>query len=174
MDNTTIYRKTERGHSAMRERPAFLSPQLRSLLIMVDGAKPVADLLKFNGVMGDVPTGLGRLEAEGLIEATRKLVAAAAPAVPVSQPVAELANHAKASAPPVAGIGLQAFQRQATRVLLDGLGPVADSMCERLERTKTASDALVVAERCLQALVDSRRPEAAAKLRDLMAQLASG
>lgn len=166
MLDSWTYRKTERGTQAFKERSSFLTPQLRGLLIMIDGVKTVADLKKFGGALGDIEKSLGMLADEGLIDAPQAHGSVAAPeATTIGSPMLA------ASAPPAA-LSLQAFQRQAVRILLDGIGPMADPICERLEGTKNAADARKAAELGVQLLIDSRRPQAVEKLQALLAQLA--
>ncbi len=171
MLDTWTYRKTERGVQAFKERSSFLTPQLRSLLIMIDGAKSVADLKRFGAALGDIEKSLNMLADEGLIEAPQAQTPTPA-ATPVgSAPAPAPAPAATAAQAHTSGLSLQGFQRQAVRILLDGIGPMADPICERIERCKSAADAAKAAELGVQLLIDSRRPEAVQKLRALMAQL---
>lgn len=180
--STTIYRKTESGHRAYKERSSFLTPQLRSLLIMIDGVKPASDLMKFSGVMGDVALNLVKLVDEGLIEAVGNAAAqavappvvGAAPAPTAAPTFASLTTASGAFAvneDPVVSISLRDFQKQAVKVMLDGIGPMSDPVCERIERAKTSSDVLKAVQLGVQLLRDSRRPEALQKLEALIARL---
>jgi hypothetical protein len=168
--SNTVYRKTERGALAFKERASFLTPQLRSLLIMIDGVKSTADLMKFGGVMGDVAGNLERLATDGLIEPIGAALASLEP-LPPSPAAAVPASFAAPATAPVLSMPLPTFIRQATRVLVDGMGPMADPICERLEKCKTVAEAQPVAMRALEMLTEARRSEAADKLRNLLIQL---
>ena len=50
MDNNTLLAKTDKGREALAARSPELGPKLRTVLIMVDGKKSVAELGKFIGV----------------------------------------------------------------------------------------------------------------------------
>jgi len=68
MDELTVLMKTEAGSEEMRNRTYGLSQKVRSLLIMIDGKKPVGAYIEIAGGLGDVPAMLYELETLGLIE----------------------------------------------------------------------------------------------------------
>ena len=63
MDKQLIFFKTEQGREALTSRPAGLGPRLRSLLIMVDGKRSVAEFDKLLGA--DAAPLLEQLAAQG-------------------------------------------------------------------------------------------------------------
>ncbi len=67
MEETTVYRKTEKGAAEIAERGHGLASKLRRALILVDGNKDVAEL----SVMmrpGELEQVLAQLAAQGYIE----------------------------------------------------------------------------------------------------------
>lgn len=100
-----IYRKTEAGRDEIRDRARKLPPQLRTVLLMVDGQRSLAELRQVAAGVKAPDDALERLLAEGLIEPlavahgfdaaglAQALGArgAPAPAVPPSPPAANAA-----------------------------------------------------------------------------------
>ena len=68
MDKNTIFRKSAKGQEAFSSRQSGLPPKLRSLLILVDGKRPVSELAKMALVPAELDAMLDLLEAEGYIE----------------------------------------------------------------------------------------------------------
>ena len=64
----TIYRKTERGAAEVRDRKLKLSPRVRTMLILVDGALPEFMLREDAQRVGAPDDFLQQLLAAGLIE----------------------------------------------------------------------------------------------------------
>ena len=67
MNQGEIYAKTEEGVRELKERKRNLPVALRSLLIMVDGNRPVAEVLERARVLRVDVTALATLERAGLI-----------------------------------------------------------------------------------------------------------
>lgn len=65
-----IYRKTDAGRDEIRDRSRRLPPALRTVLLMVDGQRTLADLRQVAGGVRAPDDALERLLAEGLIEPT--------------------------------------------------------------------------------------------------------
>jgi hypothetical protein len=63
-----IYRKTEAGRDEIRDRTRKLPPQLRTVLLMVDGQRTLAELRQVAAGVKAPDDALERLLAEGLIE----------------------------------------------------------------------------------------------------------
>jgi hypothetical protein len=138
----TIYRKTAKGTEAIANRQSGLGPRHRSLLIMIDGKRSVAELAPVGSALGDVADLIQALQAEGLIEA----VNAAAPAA-AGAPGAEAAE-----APP--RVTLSQAQRHAVRLLNDLLGPGGADLCMRVESTRSAQEFRAVLKRAEQVVRD--------------------
>ena len=87
-----IYRKTELGHSALRDRSLVLSPRQRSAFIMFDGKRSLDDVLKATSGLGVTSDDINHLVSLGLLvsgTATNASPAVSAPAsVAPSEPVA--------------------------------------------------------------------------------------
>jgi hypothetical protein len=67
VDNTAIYRKTEKGKRAVEDRASGLEKQVRRLLILVDGERDAAELSVYIRA-GEFESTLDLLLAEGLVE----------------------------------------------------------------------------------------------------------
>jgi hypothetical protein len=67
MNETDIYDKTERGAQEMRDRALKLSPQLHSVLILVNGVRPVARLTRDAALLGAPTDVLAQLRDQQLI-----------------------------------------------------------------------------------------------------------
>ncbi len=134
----TIYRKTAKGSEAIANRQSGLGPRHRSLLIMIDGKRSVAELAPVGSALGDVADLIQALQAEGLIEALN------APAAPA----AGAQGAEPAEAPP--RVTLSQAQRHAVRLLNDLLGPGGADLCMRVESTKSAQEFRAVLKRAEQ------------------------
>lgn len=106
-----IYRKTDAGRDEIRDRGRRLSPLLRTVLLMVDGQRTLAQLREVMAGMKAPADALEALLADGLIEAVPSgfdpagLMGAIGPRAasrPPSVVLAEAAANAAAPAP-VAG-----------------------------------------------------------------------
>ncbi|KAF1703892.1 MULTISPECIES: hypothetical protein [Pseudoxanthomonas] len=106
-----IYRKTDAGRDEIRDRGRRLSPPLRTVLLMVDGQRTLAQLREVMAGMKAPADALEALLADGLIEAVPSgfdpagLMGAIGPRAasrPPSVVLAEAAANAAAPAP-VAG-----------------------------------------------------------------------
>ncbi len=63
-----IYRKTDAGRDEIRDRARKLPPQLRTVLLMVDGQRTLAELRQVGAGVKAPDDALERLLADGLIE----------------------------------------------------------------------------------------------------------
>jgi hypothetical protein len=124
---TTIYRKTAKGQAEIETRAHRLPPRLRGALIMVDGQRSVEELAKL--IPGEAAATLQQLHADGFIDVFAVLAdrpAAAAPAPAPRKPA------------PVASI--DGLKREAVRYLNDRLGPAAEAMAIKIERTSNMAE----------------------------------
>jgi len=128
-DKHVIYHKTPKGVEAIANRHSGLPPKLRSLLIMVDGKRSVADLAALATVVGDCEQLLSQLQHEGFIEAT--IAAPAAGAAPA--PAADMAPTAPA---PLITASLPEAKRVSSHLLEQMLGPTSDVLCLKIEAAK--------------------------------------
>ncbi len=140
MDKNTLFAKTDQGREALSSRPPSLRPRLRSLLIMVDGKRPVADMDKLSGGEGSAAPLLEQLEAEGWIArvdtaGNPALQAAGGAAVePEPAPAANDAPAAEQALP------FSEARRLVVRFINDQLGPMGEQLAMRVENCKTPAD----------------------------------
>ncbi|MGE0096790.1 MAG: hypothetical protein AB7S86_00440 [Hydrogenophaga sp.] len=138
MDKNTLFVKTDQGREALTSRPPGLGPRLRSLLIMVDGKRPVAELDKLSGGEGSAAPLLEQLAAAGWVEPVQTAAAdpvVAAQAAPVAEP---------AALPP---LPFSEARRMLVRFINDQLGPMGEPLALRVESCKTPVDLLTVLPR---------------------------
>ena len=148
MDKNTLFGKTAAGREALTSRPAGLAPRLRSLLIMVDGKRNLAEFEKITGSLEQATQSLNDLMSGGWVEIVGAdglpkagSTVAALPADPmfspeVSQPVpvALPASSMGASLPFSEG------RRQVVRFINDQLGPMGETLALRTEACKSPAD----------------------------------
>lgn len=154
MDKNTLFGKTVAGREALTTRPAGLGPRLRSLLIMVDGKRNLAEFEKLTGGEATATSSLTELLAAGWIEVVGadglpKAVAAPAALVAAStelQPeVLEPVPVEVADA--VTTLPFSDARRQVVRFINDQLGPMGETLAIRAEGCKTPADLQVALPR---------------------------
>lgn len=150
MDKNTLFAKTDQGREALTSRPPGLGPRLRSLLIMVDGKRPVGEMDKLSGGEGSAAPMLEQLEAAGwivqvdaaghpVLHAIGGAANAAAPD-PVAVPT-ELSSLAPAAdAAPAPTLPFSEARRMVVRFINDQLGPMGEPLAMRIEACKTPAD----------------------------------
>jgi hypothetical protein len=153
---TTIYRKTAKGQEEIATRAHRLPPRLRGALILIDGQRTAADLAKL--VPGDVAGTLQQLLADGFIDVFAVL--ADRPSIPHAPTVpAPLIPDVDLGADSVAGLvtaapSIEKIKREAAHFLIDRMGPVAESLAMKIERTKSAADLQTLLVQALPLLRD--------------------
>lgn len=68
LDPGLLLTKTDKGIDEIRNRSARLAARLRALLLLVDGARPVAELVAMCPATTDAPGALNALLDEGFVE----------------------------------------------------------------------------------------------------------
>ncbi len=126
LDLESVLRKSATGVDAIKLRDRALTPKLRMLLIMVDGAKSVAELIKSISNPEEARQLLGELVVAGYAEQVEAPKPAAPPPAPMAIP-----------ASPAADDTLKVSIRKATRLLEETLGPDSVNLCLQLERCTT-------------------------------------
>ncbi len=126
MEPTTVFAKTPLGHDEIATRARHLPARVRAMLIMIDGRHTVAELLTGHPAPGEAEGYLRQLEDGGFIE----------------------------SAQPAAAPDLSEVRSAMTRMLIDFLGPEADSIAMRLERV-TSREALLSEAEKLQEMLEN-------------------
>jgi len=120
---TSVLRKTESGVNAIKIRDRALTPKQRMLLIQVDGAKSVAELLKSLSSPDEARQILGELLSTGYVHEPDLPKAVVKPA-PVAAKVSGIAPDAS----------LKPAVQRATRLLESLLGPDSEPLCLQLEK----------------------------------------
>jgi len=67
MDATALYQKTRKGEEEIKNRQLKLPPKLRTMLILIDGKKTLAQLNALAGQLGAGDDYAAQLEGHGLI-----------------------------------------------------------------------------------------------------------
>jgi hypothetical protein len=143
----TVFRKTELGNAEVANRKLGLRAELRRLLILIDGRNNVAKLAAFVR-MPEVDGLLYELQSLGVIEVsdgtvTTTISAPAAVATPSAVGDATLAPTQEQFA---------AARSAAVRFLNDTLGPGAETLAIKVERTKNAQELRDVVTQVRQSL----------------------
>ncbi|TWO72676.1 hypothetical protein FN976_03860 [Caenimonas sedimenti] len=139
-DKTATYHKSASGSEAIATRSSALTPKLRSMLILIDGKRGFDELAKLGSIFGDPEQQMAQLAELGFIEP----VGGTASPGKAHPPAAGGNAGASAAAPQVT---LLEAQRYAVRRLSDLLGPVADELCLRIERTRNPQEFQVALQR---------------------------
>jgi hypothetical protein len=140
LSESLVLAKTAKGLEEVKSRKHGLSQQLRSLLIVVDGAASVRELLARFGRIADITTSLQALVDQGFVAPTR----APAPAAP--------AAAARPAAPAATKEDRARALGSLTRLLHDALGPDADPLALRLEKAADGATFAEAVARCADAL----------------------
>ena len=167
MDNNTLLAKTDKGREALAARSPELGPKLRTVLIMVDGKKSVAELGKFGGALAV----LEQLEAGGWVlevdASGQPVERASAEAVtePAAAATAEEVAPAVASAPVAPAPAPQTLpyseaRRMVVRYINDQLGPMGELTAIRVEGCKSPADLQALLPRIRDALSNYRNAAA--------------
>jgi hypothetical protein len=154
----SVYRKSAHAADALSRRDQALTLRLRSLLILVDGRRPVEELARLSPAGPETGQLLSQLEQLGMIEPAAARSVAAAPQAPVSPPAV---GATAANTSSIRTVPLAEAQRAAVRRLNDLLGPQADGLCMRIESVRTAQELLAILQRAESVVRSARGAEAA-------------
>ena len=149
-----IYRKTVKGSSEIETRAHKLAPRLRSALIMVDGKRSDQEL---RGLIGQQPIEtIAWLLENGFID-----VVTHDTLTRVTTPTQTL--HNPPPTPAIAALDplLEARRREGLRLLVEELGPAADTLVLRIEKARTLDDLRVAFSVGAQTLNSLRGRDAA-------------
>lgn len=160
---TTVYRKTDKGQHEIDTRTLRLPPRLRTALILVDGRRSDAELAAMIAV--EPAQTLQALLDQGLIEAvpggaSRRASEAAAPA---AAPAPESEPPAPSTLPPPAQRDFAQHRREAVRHMTDQLGPMAEAIALRMEKSANWAQLLPALQVAQQILGNTRGSAAAAE-----------
>lgn len=132
MNLNSMLSKTAKGVEEIETRKYHLDQRARTLLVVVNGKTPVAELVRKFEVMGDITPMFERLVAHGFIAETQ---------------AREETRTAEAAAP---AANFQDMRAQLSMALLDALGPDGDSITAKLESCRSVQE--------LKNYIDSKRP----------------
>ena len=155
MNAAIVYQKTARGDEEIKTRAAKLPPPLRTMLILVDGRKPLVELqgvAQRLGIKGDFAA---ELEGRGLIAKT-----AASPAAAPAAPLDEVARIAAA-------------RRFMNDTVVDALGIRSFFFTLKLERCSTRADLAALLDEYAKVIGKASSAEQAAVLADRAKELLS-
>ncbi len=160
----TIYRKTAKGHSEIETRAQRLPPRLRSALILIDGRRSDEDMRKL--ILQQPEETLRTLSEQGFIE----LIAITQdtsppgmpPATPAPRPQAAPAAETVA-APLMPARSFEATRAQAVRNFTDLVGPMAEALAIKMERTRSLDELLPLLKTAQTIVGNARGGQAAAE-----------
>lgn len=167
MDKNTLLAKTEKGRDAMARRVPELVPRLRSMLILVDGKRSVAELDKLGAALGGGLALLEQLAAHGWVGpadgssppptptfADSQPFPVTAP-TPVTEP-APIAAQPDTAPRVVSALPFPDARRLVVRFINDAVGPMGEQTAIRVESCKTAADLQALLPRIRDALQNYR------------------
>jgi len=136
-----IYRKTGRGSAEIAERGMKMSPRLRTMLILIDGARPESLVTEEAGKVGAPADFLEQLVALGLIEKV----------------AVEHAMDTAPGGPPALPFGDEPARFRAAKdfmnmTIVDALGLKAFLFTMKLERASSRADLREMASAYAQAI----------------------
>lgn len=149
MDKQLIFFKTDQGREALTSRPAGLGPRLRSLLIMVDGKRSVAEFDKLLGA--DAAPLLEQLAAQGWVESDAATAGAALNGAGGALAGVPVLTDAVSAAP---ALPFADARRLVVRFVNDQLGPMGESLAMRVEGCKTPADLQAILPRVRDGLLN--------------------
>ncbi len=181
MNDQDLYGKTTAGFDEVRGRALKLPQRLRTMLIMVDGTRTVAQLreaaqtLAAPGDFLELLLGMGLVAQEGASQPSRAATAAQpsptppAPAVSASTPSAGEATVVPTASPEKFRAALKFMNDSA----VDLLGLRAFFFTLKLEKCYTAQDLLALLPDFSKAIAKSNGPEMARALEERARQMLS-
>ncbi|AOS80406.1 MULTISPECIES: hypothetical protein [Hydrogenophaga] len=153
MDKQLIFFKTDQGREALTSRPAGLGPRLRSLLIMVDGKRSVAEFDKLLGA--DAAPLLEQLAAQGWVESDAATTGAALNGAAGAAGGAVSGVPVLTDAVPAApALPFADARRLVVRFVNDQLGPMGEPLAMRVEGCKTPADLQAILPRVRDGLLN--------------------
>lgn len=142
LDESLVFHKTARGTEEIGGAGRTLASKLRRALILVDGAKSVADLAPMFR-QGEIDAILEELQAGGYVSLEGGAAAAFEPATGEASPASGL-------------LVFDETKRVAMREVMDRLGPNGDTLAVKIERATNPSElraVLAEAERLMSAFL---------------------
>jgi len=148
MDPHLVYRKSVKGSEAINARLHGLVGRSRSLLILVDGKRGLAELLTLASGFGDVAQMLVELARSGFIEPVSAADGALLQPPPAAHTPVAASPPSLASAPLQGASTITFAQTKAFTChrLIELLGPTADSLCLKVEASRSMADFVPVVQ----------------------------
>lgn len=169
MDETDTYVKTASGLEEVRTRTQQLSQRLRTMLIMVDGTRTVAQLRHAQLTLGAPPDFLESLEALGLV-ALDRMAPPAALAAPAAAPPARVdveVGLAPPEGPPLdSNEKFRAALKFMNDTAVDLLGLRAFFFTLKIEKCFTMTDLTELIPQFSSAIAKSKGPDIARALEE--------
>ena len=156
----SIFRKSAKGATEIETRAHRLVPRLRAMLILVDGKRSDIELAQL--MPPHAADTLAALLEQGFVEPVAvpaPAVAAASPGAPASAP-APAPTPASAPAPAPA-TSFDTTRRVVVRALNDAIGPAAETLALRMERTHNLDELRALLPLAVQAVGNMRGRSAA-------------
>lgn len=154
----SIFRKSAKGATEIETRAHRLVPRLRAMLILVDGKRSDIELAQL--MPPHAADTLAALLEQGFVEPVAvpaPAVAAASPGAPASAPA-----PTPASAPaPAPATSFDTTRRVVVRALNDAIGPAAETLAMRMERTHNLDELRALLPLAVQAVGHMRGRSAA-------------
>ncbi|MFM9880427.1 MAG: hypothetical protein ACKVOO_08480 [Burkholderiaceae bacterium] len=143
--SASIFCKSEKGLDEMTSRKYGLPPKLRSILILIDGKRPFADLAKLASHFGTPEEMVSRLVDGGFVQPKGG-----------SEKPSQFSNSTSPAPFEESERSMAAACRHAVRFLNDQMGPMAESLCMRMESCKTLDEFIVATARAQGVLASVR------------------
>ena len=134
-DTRTSFTKNTKGTEEIAKRTFGLNPRIRQLLILIDGKRSEADLIKMLPGL-DVAATLQLLLNEGFIAGGFQEIKQVSTPAAATRPANEGSAVVDGSSP-VDEESVQQRGRRVARLLTQALGPNADDLALRIERCKS-------------------------------------
>lgn len=137
----SIFRKSAKGATEIETRAHRLVPRLRAMLILVDGKRSDLELAQL--MPQHAADTLAALLDQGFVElvaAPTPVAAATAPAAPVPPPAPSFDD----------------LRRSVVRALHDAMGPAAETLALRIERTHNLDELRALLPQAVQGVGNMR------------------
>lgn len=154
------YAKTEEGQQVIRTRSQPLSPRQRTLLLLCDGTRAMAEILETTRGMGTQPADVDTLVSLGLIVPASPTAPSATTAAGTRAPDMQAPDTQTGEAPPV-GDKAQRYREsyQLATQLTSGLGLKGFRLQLAVESAMTLEDLDKLLPRLSEALLSTHGPK---------------
>jgi hypothetical protein len=134
MEASTVFSKTLLGIASYTDSKAPLTQAERTLLIMIDGTKPMSELRRFGTVIGDCEALAEQLLERGMIEVIARTGAPATTSN--TTPLVQLAE----------------LRSAAARFIANELGSYGNKLCQQIESANNVESFKTVCETAIGVL----------------------